>query len=289
MFKIGEFSRLGQVSVRMLRHYDALGLLTPSYTDQFTGYRYYTIDQLPHLHRIVALNNLGITLEQVLALLQADGGLSNERMRGMLALRQAELEQDLARRTFQLRSIADRLQQLDDTPSPYEIMVRPLEPLVIAGVRANAPHVAEMAPFCAALYGRLYRALEQRGIVPSGPELMLYHTEEYVEVDLDTEAAVVVDPGLLSESSAVNGLTFHELPGVPQAASVVFEGTYEEVIAAVLALLRWIGTHGLCPAGPLRELHRSGPAHPNGSPVVTPVILELQLPVRSLQTRSEGK
>ena len=62
MFKIGDFSRLAQVSVRMLRHYDKLGLLEPSYTDRFTGYRYYTIDQLPRLNRIVALNDLGFVI-----------------------------------------------------------------------------------------------------------------------------------------------------------------------------------------------------------------------------------
>jgi DNA-binding transcriptional MerR regulator len=282
MFKIGDFSRLGQVSVRMLRHYDVLGLLAPSYTDPFTGYRYYTIDQLPHLHRIVALNNLGITLEQVRALLQTDGELSNERMRGMLALRQAELEQDLARRAFQRQSVAARLQQLDDAPPPYEVSMRPLEPLVIASVRACAPCVAEMASFCATLCGRLYRALEQRGLTPSGPELMLYHTEEYVEADLDTEAAVIVNPQLLSEPSAADGLGFRELPGAPQAASLVFEGAYEDISAAALALLRWIGVHDLCPTGPLRELHHSGPAHPDGGPVVASSVLELQLPVRSL-------
>ncbi|MBK8046560.1 MAG: MerR family transcriptional regulator [Anaerolineales bacterium] len=62
MFKIGDFSRVSQVSVRMLRHYDKLGLLAPGHIDKFTGYRYYTLDQLPRLNRIVALNDLGLTL-----------------------------------------------------------------------------------------------------------------------------------------------------------------------------------------------------------------------------------
>lgn len=65
MFKIGDFSRLAQVSVRMLRHYDKLGLLTQSYTDKFTSCRYYTIDQVSRLNRIVALNGLGLTLQEI--------------------------------------------------------------------------------------------------------------------------------------------------------------------------------------------------------------------------------
>ena len=53
MFKIGDFSKLGQVSVRMLRHYDQLGLLKPGQIDKFTGYRYYAVEQLVRLNRIL--------------------------------------------------------------------------------------------------------------------------------------------------------------------------------------------------------------------------------------------
>ena len=56
MFKIGEFSKLSQVSVKALRHYDALGLLKPARVDRFTGYRYYSADQLPRLYRITGPN-----------------------------------------------------------------------------------------------------------------------------------------------------------------------------------------------------------------------------------------
>ena len=71
MFKIGEFSKLGQVSTRMLRHYDKLGLLVPDQIDEWTGYRYYTIQQLPRLHRIIALKDMGLSLQQITDLLGA--------------------------------------------------------------------------------------------------------------------------------------------------------------------------------------------------------------------------
>lgn len=58
-FKIGDFSQLGQVSVRTLRLYDELNLIKPAETDKWTGYRYYTLDQLPRLNRILALKDLG--------------------------------------------------------------------------------------------------------------------------------------------------------------------------------------------------------------------------------------
>ena len=55
MFSIGDFARHGRVSVRMLRHYDAIGLLQPAHVDQVTGYRSYEARQLSRLNRIVAL------------------------------------------------------------------------------------------------------------------------------------------------------------------------------------------------------------------------------------------
>jgi DNA-binding transcriptional MerR regulator len=69
MFKIGDFSRFSRVTVKMLRHYDEIGLLKPARVDPFTGYRYYTADQLPRLNRIIALKDLGFTLEQIGSLL----------------------------------------------------------------------------------------------------------------------------------------------------------------------------------------------------------------------------
>jgi DNA-binding transcriptional MerR regulator len=69
MFSIGDFARLGRVSPRMLRHYDAIGLLRPAAVDPATGYRFYHASQLGQLNRILVLKDLGITLEQLRAIL----------------------------------------------------------------------------------------------------------------------------------------------------------------------------------------------------------------------------
>src|SRR6185503_33387 len=111
MFKIGDFSRLGQVSTRMLRHYDQLGLLKPGQIDRFTGYRYYTIDQLARLNRIIALKELGFSLEQVALLLAEAGELSGEKLRGMLTLRRAEIARELQDKQSQLGEVEARLRQ----------------------------------------------------------------------------------------------------------------------------------------------------------------------------------
>src|SRR3712207_9304726 len=93
MLSIGHFARHGRVSVRMLRHYDAIGLLQPAYVDRVTGYRSYEAKQLSRLNRIVALKGLGFTLQQVRSIL--DDEVSIEELSGMLRLREAELQSQI--------------------------------------------------------------------------------------------------------------------------------------------------------------------------------------------------
>lgn len=59
--RIGEFSRLARVSVKVLRHYDRMGLLEPARTDDWTGYRYYSSEQLTRLNVILSLKELGFS------------------------------------------------------------------------------------------------------------------------------------------------------------------------------------------------------------------------------------
>lgn len=93
MLKIGDFSRLSRVTVKALRYYDEIGLLKPVKVDRFSGYRYYSVDQLPRLNRIVVLKNLGLSLEEVSQLVNND--LPAEHIRQLLQVKQAEIRQRL--------------------------------------------------------------------------------------------------------------------------------------------------------------------------------------------------
>lgn len=283
MFKIGDFSKLGQVSTRMLRHYDQIGLLRPGHIDKFTGYRYYTIEQLSRLHRIIALKELGVSLEQIASLLSNSREVSAERLRGMLVLRQAELERELQEKQMQLSQVEARLQQIEQEgqPSPYEIVVKPISAQAVASIRQIVPRIEEMGFYCRHLYQHLYTALKQAGVTPFQPEITIYHHEEYQEVDLDVETAVSISPSSLSLTPPTT-LTFRELPAANLAAALIYEGPFDKMTPAVLALLGYIGRHNHTVAGPLRELHLSGPAHAKGKVVETAVI-ELQLPIRKIQ------
>ncbi len=90
MFRIGEFAQIAQVSGRQLRFYDQLGLLRPAHIDPQTGYRYYSIRQLPLLNRILALKELGLSLEQIGPLLKDE--ISPVELRGMLTMKREQVE-----------------------------------------------------------------------------------------------------------------------------------------------------------------------------------------------------
>lgn len=109
MFRIGEFSTIARVSGRLFRYYDEIGLLRPARIDPESGYRFYSTDQLPRLNRILALKELGLTLEQISRLLEDD--LPLEEMRQMLTVKQAEMEQALGDGLRRIRSIQLRLIQ----------------------------------------------------------------------------------------------------------------------------------------------------------------------------------
>src|SRR5688572_28074691 len=111
MFRIGEFAQIAQVSTRQLRFYDQLGLLQPAQIDAQTGYRFYSIRQLPRLNRILALKELGLSLEQIAPLLAEE--ISPAELRGMLTLKRAEIARTLREDELRLRHIESRIAEID--------------------------------------------------------------------------------------------------------------------------------------------------------------------------------
>ena len=124
MLNIGEFARLGHVSPRMLRHYDEMGLLRPKEVDPRTGYRSYEVAQLSRLHRLLALRDLGFTLEQTHLLLDDDPSI--EQLEGMLQLRQAQIEREVAEEQARLSRVEAHLRALEGSieMSSLDVAVR---------------------------------------------------------------------------------------------------------------------------------------------------------------------
>jgi DNA-binding transcriptional MerR regulator/effector-binding domain-containing protein len=286
VLKIGDFSQLGRVSVRMLRHYDSLGLLKPAHVDYLSGYRFYSVEQLPRLNRILALKDLGLSLEQISTLLKREELPASE-LRGMLALRQSELERELRDGRERLGRIEARLRQIEreGEPSPYEVVLKETAARTLVSARAVVPALPDMPRYRCSLYEGLYGWLAARGAGEPGPELAIYHVAEFRETEIDTEVAVTVEPGSQggAEPPKLPGArtAVRELPAAKEVASVVHHGSLWGVPDAIGALFAWIGENGYSPAGPYREIHvfwreNDLAVTPGG---LDSIVTELQLPV----------
>jgi DNA-binding transcriptional MerR regulator len=270
MIRIGDFSKLSRITVKTLRYYDEVGLLKPTRVDDFTGYRYYTYEQLPRLNRILALKDLGFSLEQISQLLADD--LTPEQLRGMLKLRQAEIRQQVQEQTQRLGRVEARLRQIEQERimSKYDVVIKQVEPLKVAALRGVVPTPPEQ--------GRLWQELEgylaAQRVQPAGPCLSLYHDDEYKEKDWDIEVCEPIEASLL-ETERVK---LRQLPGVESAACTVHHGPFVTIGEAYEALMKWIGENGYHIVGPGREVYlREAKGSDQNDP---DTVTEIQFPVQ---------
>lgn len=268
MLKIGDFSKLSRATVPTLRHYDELGLLRPERVDAFTGYRYYAFGQLARLNRILALKDLGFSLEQIARTLEQ--GVTAEQVRGMLRLRRAEQQARVQEEQERLARVEARLNQIEmeGAMSKYDVVIKTVAPLRVAAIRRIIPAYPAQGP----LWGELYAFLGAQRAQFAGPCLTLYHDSEYKERDVDAEVCQpIASP--VPESGAVK---VYDLPG-GQMACTVHHGPYRTLSQAYTELMPWIAANGYRIAGPDREIYlqTSGDGNQDDANCVT----EIQVPV----------
>jgi DNA-binding transcriptional MerR regulator len=273
MFGIGEFASAGRVSVRMLRHYDALDLLRPAHVDAVTGYRTYEARQLSRLNRIVALKELGFTLAQVRVIL--DEKVSTGELYGMLRLRQAELQSQIAADTARLRQVEARILSIEREEGAMPasaIQIKKIPTLRVAELTALAPDFEpeSIGPVVGPLFSDLVRRIGAAGVATTGAAVA-YYDETPDGILVHAAIPVTAEP---------NGhdFTLVDLPGIDQAATIVHHGSMDEVMPTGQALARWIDEHGYRPLGLLREVYLEVPDDQASW------VTELQAPV----ARTEG-
>ena len=269
MFSIGEFARHGRVSVRMLRHYDAIGLIRPACVDPDTGYRFYQASQLDELNRVIALKDLGFTLQQVQAILEEK--VTAAELRGMLKLRRAEIQALIEVETTRLARVEARLMTIEDEARvPADgVVIKRLAPVRVAeltGVAAGYEPEA-ITPVIQPLYHDLWQRLCSVGITAAGPALAYY--EEAGDGTVAVHAAVPVATG----PGGDHGLTIVDLPEVENAAAIIHHGSMDDVLPTGQALARWIDANGYRSAGYTREITL------NWSPDPEQWVTELQQPI----------
>ncbi len=268
MYTIGEFAALARVSVRMLRHYDAIGLLEPAHVDPRTGYRSYAITQLPLLLRIAELRELGVGLERIHTLARA--GDADAALRDVLDERRRELESSIAGDRDRIARIERRLRQLEGT-TMSDVVYRAVEPVTVYAAHGTAPGMGpeHVGPVVGPLIGRLDDALVAAGRPLLEPGIFWYDATDDERMD--------VHVSYVAETPAVAGEGYDvvRLAGLPTAATLLHHGDMSGIGESWAQLMERLVADGYRVAGPTREVYLVAEGHEPGPDWVT----ELQVPV----------
>lgn len=274
MFKIGEFSKIAQVSVSQLRYYNEIGLLQPAKIDKGTGYRYYSAQQLPRLNRILALKDLGMSLDQISQMLNDE--ISVEAIRGMFYLKKTQAEQAVRDELARLRAIEARLQQLESgaTGNIYDIVIKSVPAQPFLALRKQ----------CASFEETRRLMLEMQNTLPNrvgakklGNLTIIMHSEGYTNTDIDLELGYVL-VGEFSGSVSLQydqQMTVRTLSSVETMVTAIVVGSPDMSVSCRAVLATWVEANGYELAGNGREVFIIPPIPGKEHEAV----LEIQYPV----------
>lgn len=256
MLKIGDFSKLSRISVRMLRHYDEIGLLTPEVTDEWTGYRYYSEYQLPAAGRIQALKGLGFSLANIRDIMKQYE--DPEIMEQFLLIKQRELEEQHRELDQRLRMLNNMLSWLrkDGSTMNYNVTVKTLPERYVASVCDVIPSYDQEG----ILWHTLVKETEHLNLQAANPcyTLAIFHDGEFKEKDVLVE----VQKDVTGRYEDTEHVKFKTVPPV-QFASVTYKGGYDQISQANQAVFRWISENGYEIAGISFNIYHVSPHETN--------------------------
>lgn len=271
MFKIGEFSKLTQVSIRMLRYYDEAGLLKPAETDKFTNYRLYTGDQILVLNKIVFLRDLHFNVGEIAAALeQWDNAFIFE----LLAKKRMEVEHAI--KTEQDRLSKIELAQKDIYQEKiaihYNVSIKNIPGYQVFSLRRTvSDYYAE---------GQLWKDMSayaaENKLQISNNTFTIYHDTEYRENNVDMEICALVDK--IEENA--NGFVFRITEPVPYMACTMVYGDFMNIAGAYLAVASWLEAHTQYRMiGQNRQIVHRGPWNEESS---DHYLTEIQIPLERI-------
>ena len=257
MLKIGEFSKLSRVSVRMLRHYDEIGLLKPAEIDRFTDYRYYREDQLPIVCRITSLKDMGFSLTDIVKILEIYE--DREQLERYFSVRQQELEAlsiDTAHKLTLLDTARMRLRK-EETMN-YNVTLKTIPERYAATVHMTIPRYENEGM----IWSTLVSETSHMGLVGADPCLcaVTFLDGEYKESNVEMLAWKTVK-GTYPDTEHVK---FKTLPAVT-VASCTFKGSYGQITDVYAAIGAWIQANGYEMDGPMFNIYHVSP-HETANP-----------------------
>jgi DNA-binding transcriptional MerR regulator len=275
MFQIGEFSKITHVSGSQLRYYDEIGLLHPAKIDAVTGYRYYSSKQIPDLHRILALKELGLSLEQIRRMIKND--ISSEEIRGMLSLKKMQVEQTVFEEVNRLRHIEARLSQLEAgvDVGDYEVILKSIPEMSFLSRRQMCLDIADASKHFVEMFQSIPAGIDKKYL---GIPTAILHSDMYTEVDLDVEMGFILSEPHTIEQRMLEGMkmSVSMLPAVEMMVTAVQVGLPDESYTCRNFLAAWLETNNYVITGIGRDVFLVPPQPGREAETV----IEIQYPVQ---------
>ena len=248
--KIGEFSQLMQVTVKTLRHYEQKGLLLPDEVDEWTGYRYYSIDQMQKLQAIRDLQRLGFSLDEIKDLFEDNSHIPSIRqLTEKIKETEAQLKQLITRRN----RLLDWRNTRKEMKTMEKFSIQSLPEVIVASHREVLPDYAAIGSMCVEIIAPEMQRLGCK-CPPPGYCFTVEHDMEYKPTDVDIEYCEQVEE--MGEDSAI--IQFKRLPAVPKALCMKHVGPYERFYESYIEAFRYIEEHGYKPVGQFRTCYVDG-------------------------------
>ncbi len=271
MFKIGEFSKLTQVSIRMLRYYDETGLLKPAKIDKFTNYRLYSTEQISTLNRIIFLRDLGFNVTEIAVVLN---NWNNEFITDQLDSKRWEIESAIKAGQDKLSKIelAKRDILQEKITMHYNVSIKSIPGYQVLSLRRIVcDYYAE---------GQLWKEMsafaEENNIPISNNTFTVYHDTDYRETDVDLEICAPV----AKAGKDMCGFTYRNTEPVPIMACTMVYGSFENIAGAYLAFANWLQAHiQYIMSGQSRQIVHRGPWNAE-SP--DQYLTEIQIPLEKI-------
>ncbi|MGI6021139.1 MAG: MerR family transcriptional regulator [Lachnospiraceae bacterium] len=250
MLKIGDFSKLSRVSVRMLRYYDDIGLLKPTKIDEFSGYRYYSENQLFVIGRISALKDMGFALADIIEMLAVYD--DKDKIDEFLRVKQEELKKESEQTEYRLMLLDSARKRLrKEEIMNFDVNVKTIPERYAATCRMVIPRYEDE--------GLLWNVLceYETPLIPADPCLAaaVFMDREFKEENVEVMIWMTVK-GAYADSEKVK---FKTLPEV-KAATCILKGSYEGINDATATVISWIKENGYTVNGPMFNIYHVGPA-----------------------------
>lgn len=227
LYKIGLFSQMNRVTIKTLRHYDEVGLLSPAHVDNENGYRYYSSHQLPDLNQIICLRQIGMTLDEI-ARIQKGQSIED-----ILKCKRVELMEVIAKETMKLSQVEHYLSN-GSFEKDYHVVLKELPEVIAASVRTKIPNYEALF----SIVPSMGMEMERLGCICAVPEYCfnIYHDGGYKAEDIDVEICEAVT----KMKQDTDNIAFKQIPRVETAACVIHKGPYEQFPKAYEAVVGWI-------------------------------------------------